>query len=155
MCRKKKKKKKRLCDHVKEIQVENGVLKKKVMINCLRLDLYHHPFPPPLRNCNRHMHHCPHSLMMSFPMILNLLLKLLWFPPAPVVVTNLSMRATLEMCSRRLKLGMIPGDLGEVSSFSPDDLVKDELSFQLELLAILSTKSTKNGSWIKVFRVGN
>ena len=88
-------------------------------------------------------------------MILNLLLKLLWFPPAPVVVTNLSMRATLEMCSRRLKLGMIPGDLGEVSSFSPDDLVKDELSFQLELLAILSTKSTKNGSWIKVFRVGN
>ena len=91
-------------------------------------------------------------------MILYLLLKLLWFPPAPVVVTNLSilsMRATLEMCSRCLKLGMIPGDLGEVSSFSPDDLVKDELSFQLELLAILSTKSTKNGSWIKVFRVGN
>ena len=58
------------------------------VINCLRL----HPFPP-LHNCNRHMHHhCPHSLRMSFPMMMILkLLKLLWFSPAPlVVVTNLS-----------------------------------------------------------------
>ena len=59
------------------------VLAPSFVINCLRL----HPFPP-LHNCNRHMHHhCPHSLRMSFPMMM----KLLWFSPAPlVVVTNLS-----------------------------------------------------------------